>query len=429
MTISHLDRYTPPPISPILNIPLPPTTAIEMPHGLTAHGISTPHYEVCMVKFVFKAGKWSEPQHLVSALTNRMLREGTSQYSAHQIADIVEYYGASLHCSSSNHFSEVGIYTLGRHLPELMPILMDILQHPIFPNKELKTVLRNSKQNLKVSNKKTEYVADMLINSLVFGEHHPYGYVPISSDYDIITADILQAFHQTHYYLPQASVYLAGNYVPYLSAIQEGVLKASVPAPPQAYVEKEIPRFEFMPIQKYVEMPKSKQTSLRLATPFVNKQHPDFQVLFVLNTLLGGYFGSRLVQNIREEKGYTYGIYSMMTAYKNSGALTISTETGNEVWHKVVLEIQREIEKLQQDPVSEDELNTTKNYLLGALLSDIDGAFNIANMWQSIIELQLPNNHYEQFIDTIRSITPQQLQDLAQRYLQFEQFTQLAVGS
>ncbi|MEO6833695.1 MAG: insulinase family protein, partial [Chitinophagaceae bacterium] len=155
--------------------------------------------------------------------------------------------------------------------------------------------------------------------------------------------------------------------------------------------------------------------------------HPDFPKMVILNTLFGGYFGSRLMSNIREEKGYTYGIHSTLQPRLHAGALTIQTEVGRDVMEPAIMEIYKEMALLCDQPAEAEELLLVKNYLLGGLLGDLDGPFQILQRWRSLILNNLDDAHFYTNVAIYKSITPEELQTLAQQYFQAKDFVEIAV--
>ncbi len=171
----------------------------------------------------------------------------------------------------------------------------------------------------------------------------------------------------------------------------------------------------------------SVQGAIRLASPFPNKHHPDFYPMIILNTVFGGYFGSRLMSNIREDKGYTYGIHSYMYNHQQDGAYLITTEAGKDVSEATIQEIYKEMEMLRNEPIGAEELTLVKNYLLGNILGDLDGAFQIMQRWKNLILNGYSKEKFNSNIQLYKTVTADQLQQLAQKYYQPESFYELIV--
>jgi predicted Zn-dependent peptidase len=180
--------------------------------------------------------------------------------------------------------------------------------------------------------------------------------------------------------------------------------------------------------EMFVAKPNAVQSAVCIGKKSITRDHPDYHGLSILNAIFGGYFGSRLMSNIREDKGYTYGIYSSLTSYLHAGYMNISTQTGNENVNSVIHEVFAEMDRLRDEPVPEDELQTVRNYLLGESARRFDGPFALADAYLGLREFGLEKNFYEQRIDTIKNITSPVLQDLAERYFTPAGFRTVVAG-
>ena len=176
-----------------------------------------------------------------------------------------------------------------------------------------------------------------------------------------------------------------------------------------------------------VNDPNGVQGAIRLAREFPNRHHPDFQKVMVLNNIFGGYFGSRLMSNIREDKGYTYGIHSYLQDHIQQSAWVVSTEVGKDVCEAAIAEVYKEMKKLQDHPVAEVEMQLVRNYMMGSILGDLDGAFHIIARWKNYILNGLDEKYFYSAINTIRTVSSEELQQLAQKYLNPDEFYELVV--
>jgi predicted Zn-dependent peptidase len=170
------------------------------------------------------------------------------------------------------------------------------------------------------------------------------------------------------------------------------------------------------------------QTAVRIGSPTINKRHPDYPGLKFLNVLLGGYFGSRLMKNIREEKGYTYGIHSAVSSFDLSGFKLISTEVGKENSGQAIDEIYKEIRLLLKEPVAQDELEVVRNYMSGEMVRMFDGPFAIAESFKAVWEFGLDLNYFVGMMNTIRTITPDEILRLANTYYRLDDLYEITVG-
>ncbi|MNR03395.1 Peptidase M16 inactive domain protein [compost metagenome] len=178
----------------------------------------------------------------------------------------------------------------------------------------------------------------------------------------------------------------------------------------------------------YKEKPEALQSAIRIGQLAINRKHKDFSGLQILNTVLGGYFGSRLMANIREDKGYTYGIGSGISSLQQAGYLFISTEVGADVCGAALTEIYKEIDLLKTTLIGEDELNLVRNYMLGSMLGSLENVFSHADKFKNIYFSGLDYDYYSRYIETVKTITAEELLALANKYFTTESFTEVVIG-
>ncbi|OWY19584.1 insulinase family protein [Sphingobacteriales bacterium UPWRP_1] len=425
-----INRSIAPPLQPVTQLHLPRPEQLQFDNGIPVYLFNTEVQEVALIKLVFEAGKWQEPQRLVARFTNNMLEEGTANYTSRQLAEEIEFYGANLITRTSNNHAEVVLSCLNKHLSALLPLLQEVITQATFPEEELQTEVRKAKQRLMVNRQKTEYLADIRFKELVFGANHPYGYQAGEEDLNALSAPLLKSFYHSHYTPARCTVYLGGKFTQhhlqlinqYLGMNHWGTefpVADPLVAPPPVYV----PRTE------YISKPNAMQAAIRIGKPMFNKSHPQYKAMLFVNTLLGGFFGSRLMRNVRENKGFTYGIYSALVSMLNGGCFEVAAEVNQNVWEAAVKEIFYEISRLKTEPVSEDELNTVRNYLLGRLLQQVDGTFNLLSTVQSLFMYHLDINYYQELVQTIQSISALDILQLAEQHLTESDFTQVVAGA
>ena len=383
--------------------------------------------DVVMVEWVFDAGNWYDKQPMVAATTNFLIKNGTTSKSAYQINDFFEFHGAYLNRSCYNETASITLHCLSKHLETLLPVVREIIETSIFPAEELAIYIQNQKQRLSVNLQKCDFIANRLIDEYLFGINHPYGTYSNAEDYDALNTDLLKAFYKQYYLNGSCKIFVAGKMpIGYESMLNKafGTLPLHADAP--VVVEHPI----VTAAQKKVEIINDEngvQGAIRMARPFPNRHHPDFQKAHVLNTLFGGFFGSRLMSNIREDKGYTYGIHSYFQNHVHASAWMISTEAGRDVCAATITEVLKEMELLRNELVDMEELNLVRNYMIGSLLGDLDGPFQLIGRWKNYVLNGLDENYFYKSIETIKSVTPQELQRLANTYLQPDDFYELVV--
>ncbi len=427
-TDSVLDRTIAPPIKDAVefNLTLKPYTKFSLSNGAPVYYINDGTEEVAVIEMVFNAGNSFENKNLVAATTNYLLKNGTSTKTALEINEHFEYYGAHLNRSCHNENSVITLHCLSKHLRLLLPVIREIITDSIFPEQELAIFKQNSIQKLSVNLKKCDFIANRLIDQYLYGAQHPYGRVSSVEDFQAITREDLVNFFTNFYVKGSCKIFAAGK----LPADFENLLNESFG---DLHLNENIPsvihKTEMAGEKKFrvTNDTKGVQGAIRIARPFPNRHHPDFKKVMVLNSLFGGFFGSRLMSNIREEKGYTYGIHSFLENHIRESAWVISTEAGKDVCEATIEEVYKEMKILREELIDDEELLLVKNYMMGVNLGDIDGPFHVISRWKSLILNDLDENYFYDTMNTIKNISSQELKELANKYLQPEEFFELVV--
>ena len=353
------------------------------------------------------------------------MKNGTKNKNAFELNEHFEYYGSYLNRHCYNETATVTLHCLAKHLEVLLPVVRELLTETIFPEEEINTYKRNIQQRLNVNLKKSEFVAGRLIDAYLYGEDHPYGRYSRFEDFDALTRDELLKFYNQYYLNGQLKIFAAGKLPPdafqllnkYFGDLSNKAV-AIEPIPVNPADEKKY---------RVINDPKSVQGAIRIASHFPNRHHPDFIKAQVLNNVFGGFFGSRLMSNIREDKGYTYGIHSFLENHMQQSAWVISTEVGKDVFEPAIVEVYKEMELLRNEPIPDDELLLVRNYMIGIILGDLDGPFHIINRWKTIILNNLDENYFNRQIETIKNVSAEELQQLANKYFIPENFYELVV--
>ncbi len=423
-----LKRTVSPPIKNAvdLNLTLKPYEKIVLNNGAPVYAINAGVEEVMMLEFVFYAGNCYENKNLIASATNNLLKNGTSKKSAFQINEHFEYYGAYLNRVCYNETATLTLHCLSKHLNKLLPVVREILTDSIFPDQELEIFKQNSKQQLSVNLQKSDFVANRMIDKYLYGQDHPYGKFSTAEAYDALQPEQLKGFYKDHY-LNGKCILLAAGKLPADFEEQLNNLFGDMKINESIQYPENISTLTTQKKFRINNDPNGVQGAIRIARPFPNRHHPDFKKVMVLNTLFGGFFGSRLMDNIREEKGYTYGIHSYVQNHIQQTAWMISTEAGKDVCEATIEEVYKEMNLLREELVDEEELLLVKNYIMGSNLGDLDGPFHIINRWKNLILNGLDENYFYDSMNTIKNITAKELKELAGKYLLPEDFFELVV--
>jgi len=424
-----IDRKTPPVIHDAIEFDfrLPLINTRQLDNNLPLYWLDAGVQDVVQIDWIFPAGLWYEQRPSVAHATAGMLKNGTSKHTAEEIHEALEFYGAQLKSAAGNDYSTVTLYSLTRHLPSLLPMVHEVITDSIFPEHEIEIHKRNAIQKLLVNLRQCEFVANQRIDALLFGEDHPYGRYSKKENIESLSREDIVAFYHSNYNLANAKIFMAGR----VSDVEVACINDVFGKLPLNKTESPLSSFTAPAmgerVQRVSNDPNGVQGAIRIGRLFPNRHHPDYTPMVVLNTLLGGYFGSRLMSNIREDKGFTYGIYSSITPDINGGSMVIHTETGRDVVEQAIKEIYHEMDVLRQEPATDEELLLVKNYLLGGLLGDLDGPFSILQRWRTLILNDFKEDYFYNNINIYKTITAAELQQLAQKYYNPENFYEVVV--
>ncbi len=420
------NRKIAPSIRPIEKLELPPVESIRLDNGMPVYLIDVGTQEALKLELVFFAGRPYEEKQMVARATASLLKEGTRQRDSAQIAEAFDFFGSSLSAPQSLDTANLVVYSLNRHFESILALLSEILAEPAFPEQELMAFIQRNQKSLREDLSKNEVLAYRKITEVIFGESHPYGYNSTPETYGALIREDLIRHFQRCYTVDNSVLFVSGKIddqvVPLLNRFLGQLDRKGKP------VMNAFPAIPSHPKKIHLEHPGTVQSAIRIGRHLFDRKHPDFPGLYVLNTVLGGYFGSRLMANIREEKGYTYNIYSLLDTMRFDGSFYIGTEVGKEFTENSLREIYREMEQLCQDPVGEEELTMVRNYLLGSFLSMVDGPFNVADVVKTLVLEDLPLDYFTQLVDATRYTTAKDLLDLSQKYLVPDKMWEVVVG-
>jgi zinc protease len=422
-----LNRKTQPLIQPAGRIDFPQPEICQLSNGIKVYQFNSGTQDVISIEMVFTAGSWFQKKPFTAMATNLMLREGTKNYSAQKLSESLDYYGAHFENTTERDNAYVSLYSLNKHLDNTLPLLSEIVKNPVFPESEYSVLSGKQRQMLEVNRQKVNFLARTHFNPIIFGKDHPYGMFLEPGDIAKVDVTDLAAFHKSQYHSGNCIIVVAGRIKPGLIKSLENHFGGSdwsgtptnrVFCAPSTSDQK----------THFLKKEGTIQSAIRMGGLMFGRSHPDFAGMKVLNAILGGYFGSRLMTNLREDKGFTYGIGSSVVPLLQGGFFVISGEVGAEVTKQALTEINSELNRLCDEQVPENELSLVRSYLLGEMLRAVDGPFAQAGLYRELIEDQLDISHFEELIDTVQHINVQQLQDLAKRYLNPEQLFTLVVG-
>ena len=423
-----MDRTIQPEIQPLKNFHIQTPVRTTLPNGIPLTVINAGEQEVVRMDVLFSGGRWQQSQKLQALFTNRMLREGTTKYTAATIAEKLDYYGSWLELSSSSEYAYITVYSLNKYLAKTLEVVESMIKEPLFPQKELQTILDTNIQQYLVNTSKVDFLAHRSLLKSLYGEQHPCGKIVMEEDYHTITPEVLREFYERYYHSGSCSIFLSGK-------VTDDIISrvTDIFGIPFGQYQLQMPKssFPFAAIPEkriFTEREDAMQSAVKMGCTTITREHPDYPKLRVLMTLFGGYFGSRLMSNICEDKGYTYGISAGVVFYPDSGLLIVSTETDNEYVEPLIQEVYHEIDRLHLDPVSAEELRIVRNYMLGEMCRSYESPFSLSDAWIFIATSGLKDDYFARSLQAVNEITPAEIQDLAQRYLCKETLKEVIAG-
>lgn len=393
-------------------------------NGVKVYRLDANEFEVVRFTLVFRAGSSMQHKSFAASATANMLGEGSTHLTAQQIAEELDFYGSYFDVNIDRDYAYISFCSLKKFFEPTIAVAREIILHPSFPEHEFKIYCSKRKQSLRIERKKVDMQSRELFSEALFGKEHPYGKSSDETLYDELTTDDLRHTYRTLYTAENCFVACSGNIdeevLSQISALVEALPSgikpsATMPTPKTTHH-----------LSRSVEG--ALQTSIRLGRLLFPRTHPDFVGMQVVAAILGGYFGSRLMQNLREEHGYTYGVMAAMVNFDKEGYLAIATQVAKEHREDALREIYFEIERLRNELVDEGELQMVKNVMIGEILRILDGPFGIADVTIENIMCGMDNSATEESVARIFAITAEEIKALAEKYLRREDLIEVYAG-
>lgn len=418
-----LDRRTPPAFTNNLNFGLIEPEVVSLPGGTPVYFVKGGEQNVLKVELVFPAGRWNEPVHGAAYFAGKLLARGTTSRTSFEIASRFDQLGAHFDTNAGPDYATMSLYSLGRNLGPSLDLALELLTEPSFDNDELEQLKSVYIQNLKVNNEKTSYLASRLFRKSLFGNDHPYGREIGNEEVLALQRADLISFHEQ--WFSPVLVIVSGKVetahqdkiISALSGIAIKRNKDAVHEPAEAVIAR-----------AHVAREGSLQTSLRIGRKALARTHPDFPGLILMNHILGGYFGSRLMKNIREDKGLTYGIHASVHIMVRDSYMVIGTDVNRENTKVARAEIGKELDRLCSEEIPSEELETARHHFIGSLQAELATPFAHADKIRNIALYDLGNKHYANLINKIARLSAADLIAIANQYFLKASFIEASAG-
>ncbi|WP_233168631.1 M16 family metallopeptidase [Hymenobacter sp. BT523] len=407
---------------------LPAKEDFTLDNGLRARLVPFGQVPKVTLMVAIQAGNVHEAANEASVadLLGKLLQEGTASMSATQLAERVARMGGALNISVGADQTTLLASCLSEYAPELATLLADVVLHPALPASEVARLKTDLKRQMALARAQPGVQARMKFNTAIYGDH-PYGRgLPTDAQLEALTLEQVQNFYRTQYGAQRTSVYAAGRFD--APALRQAITTAWAGFPqgpaPKIEVAKPLTKGDLLTQDR----PNAPQSTIVVGLPVVDPSHPDYIRMRVMNSLLGGSFGSRITRNIREDKGYTYSPYSSLTTHYRAGtwsetADVTTAETGNSL-----KEIMNEVERLQKEAPSTEELKGIQNFEGGMFVLRNSTPAGIIGQLNALDLHGLPETYLTEQVKNINAVTPQQVSDIARKYIRPEAMTIVVVG-
>jgi zinc protease len=414
-----IDRTKPPKPGPESKVKFPSYYEKMLPNGLKVIVIENHEQPIVYVSFVVKSGSTYDGELPgLASVTAELLTKGTKTRSATQIAEEIDFVGGSLNATASWDATNVSVLVLKKYLGVGVDILQDVVLNPTFPEEEIERVRTQRLASIKQSKAEAGYLAGVRFSKELFAGH-PYANESGGNEESIqkMKRDDLVKFYQTHFIPNNSFIIFAGDITPSeaLPLVEKyfGGWKKGKNPHKEFQTVKDVNQTKVVIIDK----PGAVQSAIRIGHLGIDRKNKDYVKVYTLNTLLGGYFNSRINMNLRETHGYTYGASSFFDARIYPGPFIVSADVRNEVTDSSIAEVIKELKRIIDEPVPEDELKMAKDYIVGSFPLQIETPAQVASRVMTIEIYGLPKDFYDRFREEVKKITAKDIQETARKYL------------
>ncbi len=409
------DRSKAPEVQPMTHLELPAPSRI-----VTADGIQLDYYnggsqEVCQLDLMWQGGLSEAPSQSVAKLMTMLMREGTGAHSADEISEILDFNGALLKIIATQHHTTLTLLSLNSKITHVLPLVAEIITTPTFDETLLAKYREIEIQNLMLQLSNVSTLSANELSRLLKGPDHPQAVVPTPESVEGITSEDLGLWHRRVILDGRPKVFLSGQIT---GDLLEAVTRMLADIPSHNPMPLSLVPYDPMPpVTALVTKPGAVQAAINMGIPSLRRDHPDYILLRFTVIALGGYFGSRLMKNIREDKGYTYGIVSFLAGGREGSDIMIMAQADASYVGDLIREVGLEMDKLASELMPDDEMMRLRQYIASSLMENLDSPFAIMEYYKTIESVDLPAGYFERQVETLETLTPEMIRDTAARYL------------
>ncbi len=379
----------------------------------------------CDVSMPINFQPFDDHHTLIPFFTLNMLLEGIKGKKSGQLDDFFDYYASEVEVLGGFENHGLSLLSTKKQFKKVLPVFRALFTEATLPSKELIKRKAQKKLGISLQREQVSGRANQLVRKVLFGNDHPLGYIATEEHVEGIAADDIRAYYDKHFRI-KPEIFVTGD------LDDKELLAIETAFGDLPYEENEPYESEYESLgDKRLEEPRPQamQESIRLATITIPKSHPDYFPLWVFNTVYGGYFGSRLVKNIREDKGYTYGIHSFLNGLAKSDYWMVMADVKKGFAKEVVEECYKELQHLSFTPLDDEELEIVRNYMTGHFLSEFSSPFELIGKFKKVHQQGLNFDFYNAQLQYIKSFDPEEVSEVGGKYLKREDIKEVIVGS
>lgn len=421
-------REAPPPARPPVDVALPPLRALTLENGLRVTLVPVGQLPKATVQLVFRAGTGDDPPDRtgLSSFLAALLPEGTTTRSATEIAELAAGWGGSVETAVTPDETVVGGTVLSEFAPELVRLVADVAMNPAFPEREVARVRADLERDVTISRTQPQTLAQERFLATLYPGHAYGRLLPTPEQIRAYRVEDARAFHAGSFVARRAHLYVAGRFD--AARTERAIREALAALPPGTPREIRPPAPSARRGLELVPRPGAVQSSLYLGLPVLHPGHPDYLRLAVANTLLGGYFSSRITANLREAKGYTYSPRSVVSVRAGTGYWAQLADVGTAVTGASLKEIFAEVERLRAEPPPAAELEAVQAYLAGTFVLQTSDREGLLARLRFLDLHGLPESWLEAYVRNVRAVSPADVRRMAQEWLDPARMTIVVVG-
>jgi zinc protease len=429
---TELDRSQRPTLGPTPSVRLPRIQRAELPNGLHVWLVENHRLPLVACNLVVFAGSEREPLNTpgLAAFTAAMLQEGTAKRTSLQIADEIDGMGASMRVFAQTDYASASLECLSRHLDAALDVYADVLMHAAFPETEFARVKNDRLTSILQQKDRPQAIASVAFSRVLYGANHPYGNDISGTEQSVRTAtrEDLVKFYQTYYHPNNATLIVygdasLGSLLPKLTQKFGGWQKADIPAVPAFPDPAQMTRKLYI-----VDKPGAPQSEIRIGYPALARSTPDFFAANLMNTILGGMFTSRLNSNIRERRGFSYGVRSTFQYSRLPGPFVASGGVHTAKTDSSLQEFLKEIDLMHEKGLTAAELTAAKNRAKGVFATSFEMPQQIAASLVNLVVYNLPDDYFQNYLKSVDGVTLEDAQRVAKQYLDTSKMAIVVVG-